>query len=277
MQRAPSTATGLARITNRLVLPGRALFSLAILALGIETLIFARVTGHSLGPQYEVIPCLPWLPSNPWLGYGFGAIWVACGAALGSRGGLRAGAIALGSLLALCTLVLIVPKYAVELASISMRTVVFEPLTLACIALLLPGRDAIPRWLTLVCRALIALALVVFGVDHFLALQFIATLIPGWIPWHVFWVAFFGAAMVATGVSIGMGWLARWGAAGMGWMFGIWVITLHIPRVLGLYGIPGAPRDPEEWSSLFIAIGLWGGFWALARTERSGVAEQLGD
>jgi hypothetical protein len=37
------------------------------------------------------------------------------------------------------------------------------------------------------------------------------------------------------------------------------------PRVLGLYGIPGAPHNPDEWSSLFIAVALWGGPWALAR------------
>jgi hypothetical protein len=46
-------------------------------------------------------------------------------------------------------------------------------------------------------------------------------------------------------------------------MFAIWVVTLHLPRVLGLYGIPGAPHDPDEWSrsSLFIAVALWGGLW----------------
>jgi hypothetical protein len=50
--------------------------------------------------------------------------------------------------------------------------------------------------------------------------------------------------------------LQRWGAICIGLMFGIWVVTLHLPRVLGLHGIPGAPRHPNEWSSLFIAVGL---------------------
>lgn len=30
------------------------------------------------------------------------------------------------------------------------------------------------------------------------------------------------------------------------------------------YGIPGALHNPNEWSSLFIAVALWGGSWALA-------------
>jgi len=52
-------------------------------------------------------------------------------------------------------------------------------------------------------------------------------------------------------------------------MFAIWVVTLHLPRVLGLYGIPGAPHNPDEWSSLFIAVALWGGLWALTGDERA--------
>jgi hypothetical protein len=83
----------------------------------------------------------------------------------------------------------------------------------------------------------------------------------------VFWVAFFGVAFIAAGLSIGFNLLQRWGAAGIGLMFGIWVVTLHLPRVLGLYAIPGAPHDPNEWSSLFITIALWGGPWALARFQ----------
>ncbi len=48
-------------------------------------------------------------------------------------------------------------------------------------------------------------------------------------------------------------------------MFAIWVVTLHLPRTLGLYAIPGVTRNSDEWSSLFIAIALWGGSWAIAR------------
>ena len=246
---------------------GRTLFSLAIVALGIETLACARHVGHSLGPQYNVIPALPWLPATPWIAYGFGTIWVACGAALLSRRMLRSAAIALGGLLLLCALLLDVPKYAVDLGSISLRTTAFEPLALAVLAWLLPGPGAIPGSLTRGSRYLLALCLIVSGVDHFLALAFIATLLPAWIPWHAFWVALFGVALIAAGLSIGLNILQRCAAASIGLMFGIWVVTLHVPRVLGLYAIPGAPTDPNEWSSLFIATALWGGLWALARVQ----------
>lgn len=248
---------------------GRCIFSAAIIAFGVETIACARNVSHSLGPQYESLPVLPWLPSIPWLAYLFGLIWIACGVGMLIPSTLKKAAILLGALLFACALILIVPKYAVALDSIGLRTVVFEPLTISCLAFLLAGRDAIPGWLARLSRYLLGLSLIVFGVDHFLALGFIANLIPGWIPFHVFWVAFFGVAMIAAGVSIGINILPSWGAAGIGTMFGVYVITLHIPRVLGLYGIPGAPRNPNEWSSLFIAAALWGGFWALADATKA--------
>lgn len=242
---------------------GRVVFSLAIIGLGVETLICARYVGHSLGPEYAVIPALPWLPANPWIAYSFGAIWVLCGAGILSRYTLRPSAITLSSFLFVCAFVLDVPKNAANMGSISLRTTAFEPLALASLAWLLGDRGVTPL-LTRGSRFVLGLALVVFGVDHFLALGFIASLIPHWIPWRVFWVAFFGIAFIACGASVALNLLQRWGAAGTGLMFATWVITLHLPRVLGLYGISGAPRDPNEWSSLFIAAGLWGGLWALA-------------
>ncbi|HLK66402.1 MAG TPA: hypothetical protein VKU19_23370 [Bryobacteraceae bacterium] len=170
-------------------------------------------------------------------------------------------AMALGCMLFLCVLILEAPKYGAQIGSISLRTIVFEPLALATLAWLLPQCSA-PRALVLVSRYLLALSLIVFGVDHFLVWIFIANLLPAWIPWHMFWVAFFGASFLATALSMVLRILPREAGFAMGLMFAIWVLTLHLPRVLGLYGIPGAMMNPDEWSSLFIAMGLWGGFWA---------------
>lgn len=234
-----------------------------MVALGVETVVCARDVTHALGPESEVIPVIPWLPAIPWLAYLFGAILIVCGVALLAIRAVRVAALTLGSLWFLCSLVLVVPTYAANAGSMALRTNVFEPLAIASLAWLLPGRGTTPKWLERGSRYLLALSLMVFGVDHFLALTPIGTLIPAWIPWHVFWVAFFGAGFIAAAFGIGLDRLARPAAIGIGLMFAIWVITLHLPRVLGFYGIPGAPRDPDEWSSLLIAIALWGGSWAL--------------
>ncbi|HZU25680.1 MAG TPA: hypothetical protein VFA04_09165 [Bryobacteraceae bacterium] len=243
---------------------GVPVFALAIIAIGVETIACAHYVAPRQGLQ--AIPVIPWLPEITALGWIFGVVWAACGVGLFLRRTQRVAALTLAFLLFLFALILDVPRNASKPADIGLRTLVFEPVAIAALACLLPGRTAIPKMLERTSRWLLALALVVFGIDHFLALQFIASLIPAWIPFRVFWVAFFGAAFIASGLSIGLDVLLRWGAAGIGLMFAIWVFTLHLPRVLGVYGIPGAPGNPNEWSSLFIAIALWGGPWALVRT-----------
>ena len=106
---------------NSVLSLGRPIFALAIIALGVETMVCARYVTHSLGPQYEVIPALPWLPAIPGLAYAFGLIWVVCGAGLFSQRSLRPAAMALGGLLFVCTLILDVPKNAANIGSIGLR------------------------------------------------------------------------------------------------------------------------------------------------------------
>ncbi|MGO9325564.1 MAG: hypothetical protein ACLP07_13475 [Terracidiphilus sp.] len=250
---------------------GRWIFAFAIAALGTENIFCAHGSYASLGPNTHSMPVLPFLPAIPWLVILFGILWIACAIGLLTGRWLRASAYTVGATYIVWTLVHILPKYIASPGDMCLRTVVFEPLSLASIAILLPGQAATPKGLSIACRAVIAIAMIVFGVDHFLGIGFIALLLPGWIPWHALWVAFFGVVFIAAGVGIGLGILERWSWIAIGLMFAIWVITLHVPRTLGFYSIPGAITDPAEWSSLFIAMGLWGGPWAVA----SGLRDKL--
>jgi hypothetical protein len=259
--------TPLERAMDALLSPGRAIFASAIIGLGIETLVCAQrvifLYPEGSNPRFKVIPVLPFLPPIPWLAYLFGAILAVCGVGLLFKRTLRVFAMVVSSLMFLGAMVLNAPKSAAIPGSMSLRTVVFEPLAIATLAWLLPGRGTTPSWLVRASCYLLAVSLIVFGADHFLALAPIGTLIPAWIPWHVFWIAFFGAGFIAAGLSIGLNVLRLRGAACLALMYAIWVFTLHLPRVLlGLYG--GGLHNPDEWSSLLIAIALWGGSWALA-------------
>jgi len=243
---------------------GLILFAVAIVGLGVQNIISAKDVTQAMGPGYNVLPVLPFLPSIPLLAFAFGVVWVALGAGLLFKRTLLPSALALGTILFLCAVILEAPKNAANAANIrdvGLRTEVFEPLAMASLAWLLPGVAAIPRFLALAARWIFAVSLVIFGVDHFLVLQFIAGLVPSWLPWHVFWSAFFGIAFIAAGIGIALNLLARWSYAGIALMFGIWVLTLHLPRVLH------ALHDPDEWSSFFIALSLWGGSWSVARKQ----------
>ena len=242
---------------------GRLLFALATIGMGVATLIV--ISGHSPGSQ-KFVRVIPWPDAIPGLVYPIGAILLLCGVGLLFRRSMLVSSIILGALMLLCGLAFDVPRHP-NLMSPEWRTNVLEPIVIGCLAWLAAG--GIPGWLHTTGRYLIALSLIVFGIAHFQVLTPIATMVPGWIPWHQFWVAFTGVAFIAAGVSFATGCLQRWATLGLGLMFAIWLVTVHLPPVLNYLHNPGAPQDPDKWSDVFIVAALWGGFWALARASRS--------
>jgi hypothetical protein len=111
---------------DALLRSGYMMFSLAIIALGIETFVWA---GSLLGTLIQ----------TDRFGKILGPILVVCGVGLLFKRTVRTAAMALGSLLFLYTLVFEVPKYAGAPRSMTLRTQVFEPLAIAALAW--PGRD----------------------------------------------------------------------------------------------------------------------------------------
>ena len=233
---------------------GRLLFSLAIIGIGVETLVCSYLSGRG------VVPVIPWLPAIPSLTYPVGAMFVLCGAGLLFQRTHIVSSITLGVLMVLFGLAFDVPRRP-DLMSAEWRTNVLEPIAIGSLAWLSPGSGDIPGWLRRAGQYLLAFSLVVFGIAHFQVLTFIAGMVPGWISWHRFWTVFFGVAFVSAGVSFATGFMRRWAALGVGLMFAIWTATIHLPSLL-------TRQDPDKWSDVFIVIALWGGFWALVRDTK---------
>lgn len=108
----------------------------------------------------------------------------------------------------------------------------------------------------------LAIMVFLFGIDHFIYVQYVASLVPSWIPGHIFWTYFAGAALVAAGVGIILNLKARLAATMLGVMLFIWVIILHIPR---------AVADPSgnmgnELTSVFEALAFCGVAFIMGRT-----------
>jgi hypothetical protein len=100
--------------------------------------------------------------------------------------------------------------------------------------------------------------MVVFGVQHFMYAPFIAFLVPSWIPGHLFWAYFTGSAFIAAGLSIATRIFAPLAATLLGIMFLLWLLVLHVPRVVA------QPRNGDEWTSAFVALAFAGGSFILA-------------
>ena len=240
---------------------GRLLFSLAITGIGVETLICLYVSGHSPGSHDKVVPVIPWLPAIPSLAYPVGVILILCGVSLLFQRTLVMSSLILGILMVLCGFAFDVPRHP-NLMSPEWRTNALEPIVIGSLAWLAPGLGGIPGWLHNTSRYLLAFALIVFGIAHFQVLTFIAGMVPPWVPWHQFWTVFFGIVFICAGASFATGCLQRWAALGVGLMFAIWLLTIHLPLLLR------ATQDPDKWSDVFIVAALWGGFWALMRSLR---------
>ena len=107
-------------------------------------------------------------------------------------------------------------------------------------------------------RIFIAIALVVFGVQHFMYGGFLAGLVPAWMPGHRFWAYFIGVAFFAAAAGILYKIMARPAATMLGVMFFLFVVLLHIPRIIG------NSSDGNEWTSGFVALAMCGLAWVLA-------------
>src|ERR1700730_4194523 len=125
---------------------GRLLFSLAIIGIGVETLIC--VSGH------KVVPVIPWMPAIPSLVYPVGIIFILCGAGLLFQRTLMVSSITLGTVMLLCGLAFDVPRHP-DLMSAPWRTNVLEPIAIGSMAWLAPGLADIPRWLQRTSRYLL--------------------------------------------------------------------------------------------------------------------------
>jgi hypothetical protein len=79
-----------------------------------------------------------------------------------------------------------------------------------------------------------------------------------WIPWHLFWAYFTGAAFVAAALSFVAGKMVRLAAGLLGLMFFLWVLVLHAPRVAA------SPRNGDEVTSLLVALAMGGVSFILA-------------
>lgn len=105
------------------------------------------------------------------------------------------------------------------------------------------------KWFN-VARILFALALIVFSGLHFIYADYIATLIPKWIPFPLFWAYFFGVAFITTAISLLLQLVVRLSTSLLSIMFFVWVLVLHLPRCIN------NAHTESEWTSLFIALAM---------------------
>lgn len=77
-------------------------------------------------------------------------------------------------------------------------------------------------------RFLLAVPMVIFGIEHFLFANFVTMIVPPWIPWHLFWTYFVGIALIAAGLAIIVRKEAQLAGLLLGAMILAFVLLIHL-------------------------------------------------
>jgi hypothetical protein len=240
---------------------GRTIFATSMAGLGVQCLL-----------RGSAVPALePVLTSaaHPAIGWITGVVLVAAAVATMARPTAHYGALVLAALLLLWVALLHIPALSAAPRNGGEWTGALETLALGGAAILLFGLttfaagyerapDPLAIRCTLIGRLLYGIAMPGFGALHFIYIAYVASVIPAWLPAHVAFGYATGVAHVASGFSILSGVLTRIAAFCTAAMFGSWVVILHLPRVVVHM------RDPNEWTSMLIAVGMCGGALLIA-------------
>jgi uncharacterized membrane protein len=115
-------------------------------------------------------------------------------------------------------------------------------------------------------RRLFGLCCLIYGVSHFVYADFTAGMIPPWFPQRL-WLAYFtGAAHAAAGLGIVLGIYPRLAALLEAVMMSAFVVFLHIPSLWAHPPPEWGPTLRTELTPLFWATALAASAWLVARS-----------
>jgi uncharacterized membrane protein len=113
-----------------------------------------------------------------------------------------------------------------------------------------------------IARGLYGLSLIFFGAAHFIDVKDTLSLIPNWLPGHLFWAYFTGCAFIAAGIAALISLCAR---------LAVTLSVLQVALFLVMVWLPilaTGSKDPFQWRETILNVALLGGGWVVADSYR---------
>ena len=243
---------------NRLVSPGRLFFGIGMVAFGVQQFLYGDfVPGRA--PAWPAS-----LPGKLVWAYASGAILIIAGAAIIFGKKVRAAGFLIGVMIFFWALLRHIPLVAADPSNGGVLTSAGKALALFGGALAVAGSAPASggsrsetgananQKLIFVGRFCLGAFMILCGIEHFIFAEFVAPLVPAWIPGAMFWTYFSGVALIAGGAGLILPITARLAAALSGLMIFLWFVLLHVPRAIA------AGRNRNEWIAVFEALAISG-------------------
>jgi uncharacterized membrane protein len=226
---------------HNLELIGRIFFAIALIGLGIEHFIFEEfITGRAPEWPRGLFPgALVWA-------YVSGVAIIIMGLAILIGKKARIAAILVGILIFIWAFLRHIPVVAGDSFLAGTWTSAGKALTFFggafAVAGTLPKEESslnpsimkfmnLSREFIILGRICLGIFMLIGGIQHFIYVAFVASLIPGWFPGRaVFWTYFGGVALIAGGLGLFIPQTAHLAALLSGVMIFLWFWIIHIPR-----------------------------------------------
>jgi len=233
-------------------------------ALGAILLGAVGIWFHDFALQWQPVP--EGFPFRVQFASASGVLLIVGGAAILTRTVVRVGALMLASAYGLWLLILHGPILMSKPGDIGTWNGIAEIVFMIAGAVTLYAATAGPLRGKVAHGVCITagFAALVFGAAHFKYAEFTALMVPTWLPPNqIFWTYATGVGHLAAGLSLLSGIRAPLGATLLAVMMALFVLMVHVPRVVA------APGEHLEWIMLGVALSLSGSAWAIRKYATS--------
>lgn len=241
---------------------GRILFAAGFSGLGFLSLLF-----RDFALSYQPVPA--WVPGRPLLGSLSGLILLAGGIGLLVRRTAVLSALALTAFVAGWQVLLHAPPALANAGHVGSWLGFSENVMLVAGGWILfltlreaggqsQGISASGAAGHRLGQTLFALSLPVIGLAHFVYADVTASMVPGWLPFHLGFAYLTGAGHLAAALGILLGVCRRLAAVLEATMISLIALLLHAP------GVAAEPGSRSQWTMFFAVVAFAGAAWSVA-------------